>query len=452
MTTPAATKRTELTLASARCFNIVIDNKFNYRVVKIFKIISGAVIFLCLILINACYAELKIAGDLPEWLNEPVKRSLSAVWAEIPDDENIDKLETLRLVASRLFTGYKIEAVNFNFNNKDININFYKLEDVLSWQVKLIEPELRGMALNWFNKDIAGLDAEILKLINNLPVEALSWADAALKDAIKELINNKLAGWDFNAQVNINNNINNLNIYFRPAQPLVLAVRPSLYSRTIPVMFKSDLEAKLIPGLSPLIGLPVAWAEQHRLDIEMAAQNFLKDRNSVDNMRASANVKFKPAAEAALEAKVDSDRFLFQVWVAAYAGIKDKYPEAGVFFGWNMAHLFDFKFKFNLELYAEALVELSDWDFTGRLGARYELFNDFWAGVEGEWPHDLMFARIYWGSYKPKRFYAWWRVNLNESSSHEGAVGYRLDDHIAIEIYYDGIKGDKLGLRGQWSL
>ena len=117
-----------------------------------------------------------------------------------------------------------------------------------------------------------------------------------------------------------------------------------------------------------------------------------------------------------------------------------------------MAHLFDFKFKFNLELYAEALVELSDWDFTGRLGARYELFNDFWAGIEGEWPHDLMFARIYWGSYKPKRFYAWWRVNLNESSSHEGAVGYRLDDHVAIEIYYDGIKGDKLGLRGQWSL
>ena len=448
MTTHAATKRTEHTLASARCFNFNINNKFNYRVV-----LSGAIIFLCLnlIFINYAYADLKIAGDLPKWLNEPVKRSLSAVWAEIPDDADIDKLETLRLVASRLFTGYEIKVVSINFN-KDININFYKLEEILSWQVNLIAPELRGMALSWFNKDIAGLDAEILRLINNLPVEALSWADAALKDALKELINNKLAGWDFNAQVNINNNINNLNIYFRPAQPLVLAVRPSLYSRTIPVMFKSDLEAKLIPGLSPLIGLPVAWAEQHKLDIERAAHNFLKDRNSVDNMRANANVKFKPAAVADLEAKIESDRFLFQVWVAAYAGIKDKYPEAGVFFGWNMAHLFDFKFKFNLELYAEAIVELSDWDFTGRLGARYELFNDFWAGVEGEWPHDLLFARIYWGSYKPKRFYAWWRMNLNENLGHEGAVGYKLDDHISIEIYYDGIKGDKLGLRGQWSL
>lgn len=433
-------------MALAKCFNFNI-NKFNYRVVKI---ISGAVIFLCLnlILINACSAELKISGELPKWLIEPVNRSLSAVWAEIPDDENIDKLETLKLVASRLFAGYRIEVINKN----NLEIKFYKLNLNLKWQVKFIAPELRGMALSWFNKDIAGLDAEILKLINNLPVEALSWADDALKSELGKIINARLAGWDFNAQVNINNKLNILNIFFRPSQALVLAIKPSLYSRTIPVMFKSDLEAKLIPGLSPLIGLPVAWAEQHREDIEQAARDFLEDRNSVDNMKASANVKFKPAAVADLEARVDSDRFLFQVWVAAYAGIKDKYPEAGVFFGWNMAHLFDFKFKFNLELYAEAIIEFGDWDLTGRLGARYELFNDLWAGVEGEWPHDLLFARIYWGSYKPKRFYAWWRVNLNDDHGHEGALGYRLNDHIAIEIYYDGIKHDKLGLRGQWSL
>ncbi|MBQ9581841.1 MAG: hypothetical protein IJR21_05670, partial [Synergistaceae bacterium] len=71
-------------MALAKCFNFNI-NKFNYRVVKI---ISGAVIFLCLnlILINACSAELKISGELPKWLREPVNRSLSAVWAEIPDD------------------------------------------------------------------------------------------------------------------------------------------------------------------------------------------------------------------------------------------------------------------------------------------------------------------------------------------------------------------------------
>ncbi len=117
-----------------------------------------------------------------------------------------------------------------------------------------------------------------------------------------------------------------------------------------------------------------------------------------------------------------------------------------MFFGWNTKHLTGLE----LEIYAEALIELNDWAFTGRVGARTEIFHDFWAGVEGQWPDDLLFARVYWGSTRAKRLYAWWRYN--HRIGHEGALGYKVDEHISIEIYYDGTKSDKVGLRGQWSL
>ena len=93
----------------------------------------------------------------------------------------------------------------------------------------------------------------------------------------------------------------------------MLAVTPSIYSRTIPVMFQSDLQAKLVTAFSPLIGLPVSWVAHHRADAERMAQEFLEERHSVENMRARAETTFVAAPVAKLDARVDSDRFLFQV-------------------------------------------------------------------------------------------------------------------------------------------
>lgn len=449
MTMLTVRKRTERTSASARCSKFGREN----RVVIFNSAIIFIKIFLLVLFFSSSASEassafndlkMKVSG-IPEWLEPAVTRSLGAVWAEMPDAQNIDRRRTLEIVASRLFTGYRVEILN---KHDEFAVNFFldRPEDAPNWSIKIIEPELRGMTLKWFKADIAGFEGEVFNLIRELPAVALSWADKALKERLLKIIAKRLPGWDFSIQASLNAEGANFTLLFRPSPPLVLAIAPSLYSRTIPAMFRSDLEAKLIPGLSPLIGLPVAWAERHKLDIEKAAGDFLEDRNSVDNMKASASVNFKPGPVSNLEAKVDSDRFLFQVWVAAYAGINDKYPEAGVFFGWNTKHLTGL----NLEFYAEALLELNDWAFTGRVGARTEIFHDLWAGVEGQWPDNLLFARIYWGSTRAKRPYAWWR--WNHELGHEGALGYKIDEHISIEIYYDGTKSDKVGLRGQWSL
>lgn len=400
-----------------------------------------ASVFLVLFLLPAGCFAMSVSG-LPDWLEPAVLRSLEAVWAEIPNAPNVDREGTLSVVALRLFAGYEVKVSRGEGEPK---LHFLALEKT-KWNVSLPPPELRGAALSWFQADLRGLEGEIAHLLDPLPASALTWADDALKGVLSAIFEERLPGWDFSVQVSLGASEGWMTVSFRPAPPLVLAINPSLYSRTLPVMFQSDLEAKLIPSLSPLIGLPVRWVGRHRAEVEREARAFLEDRNAVDNMRAKVDVAFIPGPISGVRARVDSDRLLFQVWVAAYAGLEERYPEAGLFLGWNTAHLTGL----DLEVYAEVIAALNDLGLDHRLGLRVRLFSDFWAGGEMAWPESRWFYRLQWGPAGMRRPYLWWR--WNPDLGHEAAVGYRLDKHISVEIYYDGTGSDKVGIRGMWSL
>ena len=133
------------------------------------------------------------------------------------------------------------------------------------------------------------------------------------------------------------------------------------------------------------------------------------------------------------------------MWVAAYAGLEGRYPEAGAFFGFRP----DIWLK--PEIYVEAIFSLDDFDLTNRLGSRFEMANNFWVGIENQWPDNKYFFRIQYIPLKIRRPYAFWRFSP-ELEAHEAALGYRIDEHISLEIYYDNLGEDKIGFRGLWYL
>lgn len=400
----------------------------------------GAAAFLLGAFVPPC-AALTVSG-LPEWLAPSVLRSLEAVWDEIPSGPEVDRTGTLSVVATRLFAGYRVTVVAGPEGPKVL----FDGAGAPVWSVRPSLPEIREPVLSWFVSDLSGLEDEVASLTSGLPPEALSWADVLLREKIGELMERRLPGWDFSVRAILEGAEAALVLSFRPRQPLVLAVTPSLYSTTMPAMFQSDLEAKLLPGLSPLIGLPVEWVARHREGVEALARNFLEDRNSVSNLRARVAVSFVPGAISKMDARVDSDRFLFHVWVAAYAGLEGRYPEAGLFLGWNTAHLTGV----DLELYGEALVELEDFGMTRRLGARIRVLGDLRLGVEMEWPEGVGFYRALWDPGRVRRPYFWWRYGPNWG--HEASLGYRFNEHLSVEIHYSGGGEDKIGLRGILSL
>ena len=401
---------------------------------------SSVVLCILLTLSRPSYA-LSVSG-IPGWLEGAVSRSLNAVWQEIPDSPEIDRYATLELVAGRLFAGYDVKVKP---KREEPAIFFSVREKILRPDVRIVMPELRGMSAVWFERDIAGMSDDIAVLLEKVPQSALTWADEALRERLGGIVSERLPGWEFSQQIYITQDSTLLTLTFRPSAKMVLAVRPAIYSRTIPAMFRADLEAKLIPEFSPLIGLPVRWAERHRGDIEAHAREFLEDRNTVDNLRADVSIKFRADTVSEIEADADSKDFMFQMWVAAYAGIEGRYPEAGVFFGFRP------DVKFLPEIYTELIFSLDDFGMTSRVGGRYNVAGNFFAGLEMQWPESEYFLRFQYIPMKIRRLYALWRWSPKHQA-HEAALGCRIDEHVSLEIYYDNTGDDKIGIRGTWHL
>ena len=376
-------------------------------------------------------------SGLPVWLEGAVVRSLNAVWEEIPG--TADREGVLSLVAARLFSGYDVRITPGPVATFTPKIAPGPPE------VRITPPALLGFAYEWFTHDTEGLSRDVASMLSGVPPEAMTWGDEALREAIGAKISERLPGWEFTQQIYIFPDRITLTLAFRPSSRMILAVRPEIYSRTIPVMFRSDLEAKLIPALSPLIGLPVLWAQRHARDIEDYSRSFLEERNAVDNMRADVRTKFLAGTEASLEAGVDSHRLTFDVWVSAYAGISGKYPDAGIYFGWRPGRVL------NPEIYGEVKFSLEDFGVSSRVGVKSELVNNFWAGGGIQWPEAEYFVNVVYDPVRVRRPYFVWRWYPGKGRN-EASLGYRIDEHISIELYYDGAARDKVGVRGLWHL
>ena len=382
---------------------------------------------------------------LPEWLSGAAERSLIAVWSEIPDDGMTDREGTLELVATRLFAGYSVRVIP-GHDEPAITFTPSRDEESTLPEVHIIMPDLRGIALSWFSDDVTGLADEVSVTAGEVPRSALTWADGALRERVSTMIRLRLPGWEFTQQIYISPSAVSINLSFRPSSQMILALKPVLTSRTIPVMFRTDLEAKILPEMSPLIGLPLKWAQRHKGDIENLAQKYLEDRNTVGNMRADVSVKFTAGKVAGIDARVDSRSFMFSMWAAVYAGLDGRNPEAGAFFGfrpvWRIGDV-------NLapEIYGEVIFSLDDFGVTYRAGGRFELLSGLWTGLEYVMPEGHTFMRMEYIPLKVRRPYALWRWNIGRSY-HELGLGYRFDEHVSAEIYYDG----SIGLRGIWNL
>ena len=103
------------------------------------------------------------------------------------------------------------------------------------------------------------------------------------------------------------------------------------------------------------------------------------------------------------------------------------------------------------EIYTELIFSLDDFGVTRRLGARYNAAGNFFAGIEMQWPESEYFLRFQYIPMKIRRPYGWWRWSP-ELKAHEAALGYRIDEHVSLEIYYYNKGDDKIGIRGTWHL
>ena len=378
---------------------------------------------------------------MPSWAASSAIRSVEAVWNEIKHSiQKEDQENTLKIVIEQLFQGYDILALNLTDTNFP-EITFKNTGDNTNWNAEINFPQLRYPANEWFNKDIEGLDEEILKLIESIPVEALSWMDTALREQIRMLIGKRVSGWDFSIVVRLSDESKLMQISFTPLQPYILSITPKVTSNALPVMFHSDLSAKLVADMSSIIGLPVAWAKQHEEDISQLAVSKLEDRNAVSNIHASVSAKFSPEQISRIDTSIDSERFFFSLKLAAYAGVRERAPELWLTAGWRTANLTNLP----LDIYNESYITLDEFKAYTRLGGRIKIYKGVMIGAEMAFPGEDLWYRFWWDDIRRKPYF-WWR--WNSDLGHNLAFGIRLRDDLAIELHYDETYRDNFSVRG----
>ncbi|WP_024821753.1 hypothetical protein [Aminobacterium mobile] len=390
------------------------------------------------------YGAVKIKGMQP-WMQGSAEKSLNAVWQEMESTVPLaDRLSMLTLVAERLFLGYSIKTPQWS--GTDVLLPVSSTNPIL-WQVHVIQPVLPYPTDQWFYEDTKDLQSQLLKALDQVPVEALGWADMALKQEIEALSGPRLPGWDVSLQVQIDSEGGGatLNVAFLPQQPLVLAITPTVQSSSLPVAFQSDLKDNLQSGLFPVIGLPVQWVDVHKKEVEELARQSLAGRNIVENSKAQVDVAFKPSQIAKADAVVESPRFTIQAWAAAYGGTDDRYPELGLHVGRKALPLSGW----DVELYGEWILSTNDWGLESRWGARWRYFPRLLFGVELAYPGEEIWWR-FWLTGKVKQPYFW--VRFSENSEKNMGVGYRLNEFLSIELHYDERDDDQWSIRAVGNL
>jgi hypothetical protein len=373
------------------------------------------------------------------WLMSGAERSLGAVYDHIPSDESIEnKRQLLTVVADRLLPGYMVSSISFR--GADVTVRLRAASPPPRWGVALISPNLSPPVDGWFESDTEDLPAIISPMMEGVPLEALSWGDVDLKSTIDEIFADRLPGWRTSLMVRRTEDGAILEISFVPEQPLSLAVTSAITSSSIPVVLHSNLREDLLAGFAPVIGIPVLWLERHSDDFTQLGKNILSKEKFVEQAKAQPEVSVKTGPISEVEIDLESQRYSVWAWMAVYAGAKDRYPEVGLHFG-RRAQIFP---SWDMEFYTELIVTLDDWDLETRLGMRWSPWRNFWIG--GEWSD---FDKAWWMrasiDSKQRRPYAW--IRCSEYGDTDGAVGYRMNDFISIEVHYDSRNSDPWNVR-----
>jgi hypothetical protein len=399
------------------------------------------VLVLCLLAqASPLAASVRVEG-LNSWLAAGAVRSLEAVYDHIPPGETPDyKVALLEVVAEKLLSGYIVKDILWMGSDVLIVLDEHAL--VPRWRVSIAVPNLSPPVNLWFESDLEGLNAEIASLLDGVPVEALTWGDLDLKREVDALCQPRLPGWRASLIVRRDSGDSvTIDVSFTPEQPLTLVVMPRINSASIPVLLHSNMREDLLRGFAPIIGIPVPWLDIHSEDFAALGREILNGESLVEEARAVPDVTVKTGVVSELNIDLESRRYAAWVWFAVYGGAEDRYPEAGLHFGRRTLPFSGWE----VELYGEFIVSLNDWDPESRFGVRWAPSRNIWLG--GEWSDSdsswWIKASI---EARPLKPYAWLRYSLDGYTN--GAVGYRFNDFMSIELNYDSRFPDSWFVRG----
>lgn len=385
---------------------------------------------------NVSVQVVDVNGGTSRILLDKMSGSMQVVADQLFLDKDADKVAAagedykrlLTEIGDRVFTGYELSDVYLQPGvHTDIVLyarpwNRIISQPTVDLQFSGLEPQTAEL----LQQRIPSLKRELEQAISGASEDAGDWAGGVLRKMARQQVEEQLP--EFKAAVDVVQDKQGtvVQVVVYPVGQLVSNIKYELRSEAIPNILLMELKYKYLAECDKLRGLPVAYVQAHKEELEQILMDKLLAEQAVQNFRLQPSVRLTPGANLGVNIMINSDDY--KLWFEGYGDVgRDSDNLSG------KAHIGKFISPRD-EAFGEAEVILDDVEW--RFGAGYARYwgKSVWSYMRRMPIGDNDYRLEYNLSSK-------WRLRAEHFSGddrNEFGVRYRIHEFLSAEYVYGG--------------
>ena len=274
--------------------------------------------------IDTIDAKITSENSLPPMVKERMEESVAAIGKQlllghtlpITEDWKNQQESTIHVVFDKILVGYTVRQVSIQCYGTEavINVNLLPWTDIIqniqvNANIEGMPTELKDLVMD----DLTTVNEVFSDGLKGLPIAATDWTNGILKRRLNKFMEESLPEFrvDFDIKIQTKDNMStavvDLTVY--PKLPVVRTISLSMLSDTMPnvalVTHRTFMEDKV----NVLIGVPVAFIERHKEDIEKMLAKPLDEHTDFRVLKIKSNVTLTAAEQMGVMIRSDSSRY-----------------------------------------------------------------------------------------------------------------------------------------------
>ena len=375
-------------------------------------------------------------GGTSQLLLEKMSSSMQVVAEQLfleKDSEKIAACEAdykrlLQEVGERVFTGYELTDVSLAAGSSTQLVFYAKpwsnviTKPVIDLEFSGVEPQTAKL----LEQRIPQLRALLDTALEGASVDASDWAGGVMRRLVREEIAQELP--EFKAAVDVVQERDKtvVQVVIYPVGQLVRNVRYELRSEDIPNILLMQLKYKYQAECDRLRGLPVAYVQRHREELEQQLKEKLLAEPEIKNYQLQPEVQLTPGADLGVNIMLTSHEY--KIWFEGYGDVGRSSDNLS-----GKAHIGKYISPRD-EIFGEAEVLLNDVEWRFGTGFARDWGKSSWSYIRRMPVGDNDYRLEY--NLSPK-----WRLRAEHFSGedrNEFGVRYRVHEFLSAEYVYGG--------------
>lgn len=378
---------------------------------------------------------------IPTAVNDRMAHSVQTIAEQLLQDKKIDEVrensETYERIIHEVFdkvlVGYTVQRVHLSADaQSQLSVELSPWQD--SIQEVNLEIAVEGMSPlieQMVRSDMAGIEKVFNDTLKGLPLGAVDWSNGVLKRNVNSFMSDHLP--EFRADFDVEaESITHVKVTVYPLLPVVRTMELRMRSDTVPNFTLLTLRHKLQTEANQLIGVPVAFVDRHRSELEEYYANMLDSTDGFRYFRMRTKVTLGDGTAMWLMSRSNAEKLRVrgESWTDLghhHNGGKHAVRWRGRI-GWMPTKKDDFY------LTGDIFPKAQEWFIRTRTGYMRNISGSLWAGAQYDWREKGWESQLRYVFDKRWSLRHEYRETDNQS---EFGIRYNLHDYLGVELVRD---------------